>query len=66
MNIDNLIYEKVLIIKWESDHTEGCMIVKEEWYNKKIKKFQKAFKECNIYYMSECVLTPEVIKEMNL
>ena len=66
MNIDNLLYENVVIIKYETAHGTGMMIVKVAWYNKQIKKFQRLFKDCNIYYMSECVLTPEVIKELNI
>ena len=66
MNLDNLLFEKVIIIKHRSANTHGVMIVRQSFYLKKIKKFQKAFKDCNIYYMSECVLTPDVIKEQGL
>ena len=66
MNVDKLLYEKVIIIKYECAHSEGIMIVLTEWYNKKIKQFQRRFKDCNIYYMSECVLTPEVVKELGI
>ena len=66
MNVDKLLYEKVLIIKYETAHAEGLMIVKVDWYNKQIKKFQRLFKDCNIYYMSECVLTPDILKELNI
>lgn len=66
MNVDKLLFEKVLIIKYETPHAQGLMLVKVEWYNKQIEQFQRLFKDCNIYYMSECVLTPEIIKELNI
>ena len=66
MNLDNLLFEKVMIIKYQSANTHGVMVVRQSHYLKKIKKFQKIFKDCNIYYMSECVLTPEIIKEQGL
>lgn len=66
MNLDNLLFEKVLIIKFQSANSSGVMVVRTSHYEKKINKFKRAFKDCNIYYMSECVLTPEIIKEHNL
>ena len=66
MNIDKLLYEKVIVIKYETTHASGLMIVRVDWYNKQIKKFQRLFKDCNIYYMSECVLTPDIVKELNI
>lgn len=66
MNLDDLLFEKVFIIKFQSDNSHGVMVVKYSHYLKKINKFKRAFKDCNIYYMSECVLTPEIIKEQGL
>lgn len=66
MAVDNLLYEKVLIIKYETSSSKGMMIVLYSYYMKKINKFKKALKDCNIYYMCECVLTPEILKELNL
>lgn len=66
MNLDKLLFEKVFIIKYQTANGSGIMIVKEAHYLKKIKKFQKAFKDCDIYYMSACVLTPDIIKEQGL
>ena len=65
MNIsDSLIYERVIWIKYESSGTHGEMLVRAAFYDKKINKFKKAFKNCNIYYMEECVLTPEKLGEI--
>ena len=61
---DNLIYERCFIIKYQSSNSKGVMIVKASHYEKKINKFKKAFKDCNIYYMAELVLTPEKLKEI--
>lgn len=66
MNLDNLLFETVVIIKYTSVNSNGIMVIKESHYLKKIKKFQKAFKDCDIYYMSVCVLTPDIIKEQGL
>lgn len=61
---DNLIYERCFLIKYQSSNSKGVMIVKASHYEKKINKFKKAFKDCNIYYMAELVLTPEKLKEI--
>lgn len=61
---DELIYERCFLIKYQSANTHGIMLVKASHYEKKINKFKKAFKDCNIYYMAELVLTPEKLKEI--
>ena len=66
MNVDNLIFEKVIIIKYSGSNSTGLMIVREDFYTKKIKKFEKIFKDCTIDSMSACTLTPEVIKELGV
>ena len=65
-NYADLLYEKVLIIKYESANTKGLMIVNESFYEKKINKFKRALKNCNILLMSECVLTEDILKELKL
>lgn len=40
------------------------MLVKASHYEKKINTFKRAFKDCNIYYMAELVLTPDKLKEI--
>lgn len=61
---DNLIYERCLLIKYESANTKGVILVKASHYEKKINKFKKAFKDCNIYYMAELILTPDKLEEI--
>lgn len=61
---DKLIYEKVIWIKYETSATHGSMVVKSSFYDKKQSKFKRAFKNCNIYYMAECILTPEKLGEI--
>lgn len=61
---DNLIYERCLLIKYQAANSTGIMLVKASHYEKKINKFKKAFKDCNIYYMAELVLTPEKLEEI--
>ena len=61
---DKLLYERVYVIKWNTLNTHGSMIVNAKYYDKNIKKFQRRFKDCNIYYMAEMALTPEKIEEV--
>lgn len=61
-----LLYEKVIIIKYRAEHSLGLMIVKSSFYEKKINKFNRALKNCEIYYMSQCVLTEDILKELSL
>lgn len=62
----SLLYEKVIIIKYRGEHSQGLMIVKSSFYEKKINKFNKALKNCEIYYMSQCILTEDILKEVTL
>lgn len=66
IDVDNLLFERVIIIKYQAPSSTGFMIMKASFYEKKINKFKKAFKDCNIYYMSECILTPENVKELGI
>lgn len=66
MNLDNLIFEKVYIIIYQSQYSKGKMVMTPYLYNKKNKKIQKALKDCIITEMRECVLTPEIVKELDL
>ena len=61
---DKLIYERCLFIKYKTPSGEGRILVKASHYEKKINKFKRAFKDCNIYYMSEIILTPDKLEEM--
>lgn len=61
---NNLIYERCLLIKYKAPSSSGVILVKASHYEKKINKFKKAFKDCNIYYMAELILTPDKIKEI--
>lgn len=61
---DELIYERCLLIKYQAPCSCGVMLVKASHYEKKRNQFKKAFKDCNIYYMAELVLTPEILKEI--
>lgn len=61
---DNLLYERCILIKWQAPSSRGVMLVKASHYEKKINTFKRAFKECNIYYMAELVLTPDKLKEI--
>lgn len=61
---DNLIYERCFLIKYEAPSSKGVLLVKASHYEKKINKFKKAFKDCNIYYMAEITLTPEKLEEI--
>lgn len=63
---EELIYKKVLIIKYQAPSSKGLMVVDYNFYMKNIKKFQRRLKDCNIYYMSECIFSPEVEKELKL
>ena len=63
---DTLLYSKIIIIKYETINSKGIMVVEYNYYMKNIKKFQRKLKDCNIYYMSECVYTPELEKELKL
>ena len=65
-NYAELLYEKVVILKYRSENTHGLMIVRESFYEKNINKFKRAFKNVDIYYMSECVLTEDILKELSL
>ena len=66
MNIDNLLFEKVLVFKYTSKSSFGICVMKYTHYLKVEKKFKRAFKDCNIYFIEECILTPEKVKELDL
>ena len=65
-NYAELLYEKVIIIKYETHNTKGLMIVKSDFYEKKINKFNRALKNCDILFMSQCVLTEDILKELKV
>lgn len=62
--LDACLYERMLLIKYQSPSGEGKMLVRLNHYEKKQAKFRRLFKDCNIYYMSEIVLTPEELERM--
>lgn len=66
MNIDNLLFEKVVIIKYRNSNCSGIMIVLEKFYEKNIKKFQRKMKDVEVYYMCSCDLTPELVQELGI
>lgn len=61
---DKLIYEKVVWIKYQSNSGFGQMVVLSKFYEKYINKFKRRLKDCNIYYMEECILTPNKLEEI--
>ena len=58
MNIDNLLFERVLVFKYKSKNSFGVCVMKYNYYFKIEKKFKRAFKDC--------ILTPEKVKELDL
>ena len=61
---DSLVFERCLLIKYQATSSKGIMLIKASHYEKKSKQFKKAFKDCNIYYMEELILTPDRVKEI--
>lgn len=63
VDYQDLLGEKVVIIRYESDYSRGKMLLKESFYLKKINKFKKAFKNANIISLIEAKLTDELLEE---
>ena len=64
MDYLELMGERVVIIKWKAPSSTGLMIVKANFYEKKMNKFKKAFKDADIYFMQECILTEDILEEV--
>ena len=64
MDYLELMGENVVIIKYKAPSSTGVMIVLSKFYEKKMNKFKKAFKNAEIYYFCECKLTEEILKEV--
>lgn len=56
--------ENVVIIKYKAPSSTGIMIVLSKFYEKKMNKFKKAFKNAEIYYFCECKLTEDILNEV--
>ena len=63
MDYLELIGENVIIIKYTAPSSRGLIIVLRKYYEKKLAKFKKAFKDAEIYYMNECILTEEILEK---
>ena len=64
MDYLELMGERVVIIKYKAPSSTGIMIVLANFYEKKINKFKKAFKDAEMYYFCECILTEEILEEV--
>ena len=64
MDYLELMGERVVIIKWNAPSSTGFMIVLAKFYEKKMSKFKKAFKDAEMTYFCECILTEEILKEV--
>lgn len=64
MDYLELMGENVVIIKYNAPSSTGFMIVLSKFYEKKMNKFKKAFKDAEIYYFCECILTEEILMEV--
>ena len=64
MDYLELMGERVVIIKWKAPSSSGLMIVLANFYEKKMNKFKKAFKDAEMTYFCECILTEDILKEV--
>ena len=64
MDYLELMGERVVIIKWKAPSSSGLMIVLANFYEKKMNKFKKAFKDAEMTYFCECILTEEILNEV--
>ena len=64
MDYLELMGERVVIIKWKAPSSSGLMIVLANFYEKKMNKFKKVFKDAEMTYFCECILTEEILKEV--
>ena len=64
MDYLELMGERVVIIKYKAPSSSGIMIVLANFYEKKINKFKKAFKDADIFFFQECILTEEILEEV--
>lgn len=64
MDYLELMGERVVIIKYKAPSSSGIMIILANFYEKKINKFKKAFKDAEMYYFCECMLTEEILTEV--
>lgn len=55
MDYLELMGENVVIIKYNAPSSTGFMIVLAKFYEKKMNKFKKAFKDADIYFFQECI-----------
>ena len=60
----SLMGENVVIIKYNAPSSTGFMIVLRKYYEKKINKFKKAFKDADIFFFQECILTEDILEEV--
>ena len=61
---DSMLFERCILIKWRTASSRGVMLVKGSLYEKRMRKFKGAFKNCDIYYLEEFTLTPERLEEI--
>ena len=64
MDYLELMGERVVIIKWKAPSSTGLMIVKANFYEKKMNKFKKAFKDAEMTYFCECILNEDILMEV--
>ena len=64
MDYLELMGERVVIIKYKAPSSSGIMIILAKFYEKKINKFKKAFKDADMYYFCECILNEEILEEV--
>ena len=64
MDYLELMGERVVIIKWKAPSSSGVMIVLANFYEKKMNKFKKAFKDAEMTYFCECILTEDILNEV--
>ena len=64
MDYLELMGERVVIIKWNAPSSTGLMIVLAKFYEKKMNKFKKAFKDAEMTYFYECILNEEILEEV--
>ena len=64
MDYLELMGERVVIIKWNASSSTGFMIVLAKFYEKKMNKFKKAFKDAEMTYFCECILNEDILMEV--
>ena len=64
MDYLELMDERVVIIKYNAPSSTGFMIVLASFYEKKLNKFKKAFKDAEMTYFCECILNEDILNEV--